>query len=176
MRTLQPATVANRNGFTLVELLVAVVIFALLTAIAVLNQGSFLPGWRLASGTRQVIADLQLVRAKAIAQNNPFRVVFDEADPTSYYVERWNATAGDWESYALYVRGTTVPPGTPVPQRLPEDIEIRNAGTTTVTFRPRGSADWAPANPTAVLLNHTALPPAATRQVVVSLSGMVTSS
>ena len=92
------------GGFSVLELLVVIGIGALLASYATLGQSSLLPHYRLSAATRQVVTDLRLLRAKAIAQNNRFRMVL-AANSNAYHAERFNAATNAWEPYALYGRG-----------------------------------------------------------------------
>ncbi|TMA52728.1 MAG: prepilin-type N-terminal cleavage/methylation domain-containing protein, partial [Deltaproteobacteria bacterium] len=64
------------EGFTLLELLVVVAMLGILGSLVSLQVAPLLSRTRLDRGARQVAADLQLVRMKAIAQNRRFRITF----------------------------------------------------------------------------------------------------
>ena len=64
------------GGFTLVELLTAMGLAGILMAIVVPQFMSLLPTIYLSSAARQVAADLQLARTRAISQNIQYAVAF----------------------------------------------------------------------------------------------------
>lgn len=76
-----------KRGFTLVEVLVAISLFAVLAGMAIPNLLALNPRFQLASAATQVSGDLRLSRMKAIAQKRKFRVTFT-ASSGNYQVER----------------------------------------------------------------------------------------
>ncbi len=117
---------AARRGFTLLELLVVLGLIAALSGIALPSAQRRLDGWRLAAAARQVVMDLKLARATAIAGGTTRRVRF-LIPGTVYQHERRGATG--------YER---VGPAT----RLPDGIDAVacSAGGDGFAFRPRGFA------------------------------------
>ena len=118
---------ADRNGFSLLELVVALCLAAVLTAAALLGYQRMLAGWRLNAAARQVVMDLKLARARAILDSATHRIRF-AVPGTSYQHERQRPS------------GTYAPSGPPI--QLPSDIEIvgcTGAGLG-LSFRPRGYA------------------------------------
>ena len=75
---------ANR-GFTVVEILVVFVVVAILVKISVPALTSWVPTLRLGSAARQIAADLQLARMRAISQNSSFTVTFNTGAGTYTY-------------------------------------------------------------------------------------------
>jgi Tfp pilus assembly protein FimT len=67
------------EGFTVIELMAAIGVAAVLIAIAMPKLLSVLPGLRLNDAARQVATDLQLARMRAIAQNNSNTVTFNSS-------------------------------------------------------------------------------------------------
>jgi type IV fimbrial biogenesis protein FimT len=66
----------RESGFTLVELMVTIAVFAILASIAIPTFMSLMPGMRLNGAARQVMTDLMAARMKAVKENNRFRVFF----------------------------------------------------------------------------------------------------
>lgn len=60
-------------GFTLIELMVAIGIGSILTAMAVPNFAEMREGYRLRAATYQVFAALQSARSEAVKRNNNYR-------------------------------------------------------------------------------------------------------
>ena len=73
-------TKRSERGFTVIELLTVVAIMLVITAIATPSFYYWLPTYRLSAGARQIAADLQLARMKAISQNTRYRLSFTAAN------------------------------------------------------------------------------------------------
>ncbi len=110
----------SERGFTVMELAVVIGLMAVISAIAMPSFISWLPSYRLSAGARQVAADLQLARMKAISQNTIYRLNFISG--TQYQLEK--------------DAGFTLESG---PFTLPEGITASPTGPTSV-FQPRGTA------------------------------------
>ena len=72
-------------GFTVVELIIALVVLTICLAMAVPNINTFASGYRLKEAAREVATDLQFTRLLAVKENKAFEVVFG---PNSYQVIR----------------------------------------------------------------------------------------
>ncbi len=115
------------RGFTLIELLTAMGIAGILMAIAIPQFMSWLPTINLGAGERQVAADLQFARTRAISQNTPYRVTVAAFPATSYTVE-------------VFTGGAYVTDRGPVP--LPQGITM-NAVSAAFNFTTAGTASSA---------------------------------
>ena len=73
----------NPRGFTIIELMVVMGIFAILTAIAVPQFNAMQPKFRLDGAARQVFSELMSARAKAVNENTTYTVTF----PNTYTVQ-----------------------------------------------------------------------------------------
>lgn len=76
----------KQSGFTLIEMMVVLAIFAIVAAIAIPNFMSLLPGMRLNGAARQVMGDLMAARMNAVKQNNRFRVFFNSPGTNQYQI------------------------------------------------------------------------------------------
>lgn len=144
---------ADGDGFSLLELLVALCLAAVLSGAALLGFPRLLAGWRLNAAARQVVMDLKLARARAILDSATHRVRF-AVPGTSYQHERQRPS------------GTYAPSGPTT--LLPSDIEIIGctAAGSGISFRPRG---YAGAFGTVALRNRDG----DQRAVVVDIAGRV---
>jgi Tfp pilus assembly protein FimT len=86
---------SKSRGTTLLDVLVATAIMLVLLAIGVPNMARLRSPYALAGATRQIAADLQATRQRAIARNVRYRINFDAAH-ASYTIER--EQAGNWVS------------------------------------------------------------------------------
>jgi len=121
-------TCKNRSegGFTVIELLAVIAIMLVITAIAIPSFYLWLPTYRLSAGARQIAADLQLARMKAISQNTSYRLRFTAED--TYEMQK---NDGVW----------AVAPGHGS-VKLPEGITVTNGiAFNTSEFQSRGTAN-----------------------------------
>lgn len=159
-----------QKGVTLMDLMVSITVMGIMTGVVGMNWG-LSHGLQLKSGTRQVMTDLRLARAKAIAQGTAFQVTFSSG-LGSYAVRRLvpGSSPAVWEDYALYGRGNgAITPGTPQPVDLPEGVTILTSET--ITFRPRGSATFCTDCTGQVQLTHPLVPEA--KRVTTFLNGLI---
>jgi prepilin-type N-terminal cleavage/methylation domain-containing protein len=66
----------DHSGFALVELIVALVVFAVLASIAVPAVTSWYPTYELRNAVRELQSNMQLVRLEAIRQNTNCTITF----------------------------------------------------------------------------------------------------
>ncbi|MBI2988540.1 MAG: GspH/FimT family pseudopilin [Deltaproteobacteria bacterium] len=108
------------QGFTVLELMVAMAIAMVVLGIAVPSFLSWLPTLRLSSAARQVATDLQVARMKAISQNASYTIAF-------------NTTTG------VYTYGSD---SRDIDQEYP-GISIQSVSPSNPVFTPRGTASAA---------------------------------
>ena len=107
----------NGNGFSMIELIVALAVMGIVAAIALPNWNSLLPSYALNNSTRQVQSELQNIKMRAAAENIGFQLA---------YLQGANGCAIQRDSTTL------------VTKPLAEGTTITKAGT--ILFSPRGTA------------------------------------
>jgi prepilin-type N-terminal cleavage/methylation domain-containing protein len=77
-------TRTNDSGFTLIELMMTVTVFAIVLGAAVPGLADMTGSMRLRQGLREVERELQAARLKAVSSNRPIRVRFNCPAAGSY--------------------------------------------------------------------------------------------
>ena len=131
------------GAFTLVELLVATVVFSVLAGIAVPQFIAFRPKNRLNGAARQVYSELMWARAKAVNENRTYVVTF----PTSYTIQIAGSTTRvvniqtDYSDVTLTSSASSVTFSSRGTTDVTPTITLTNSGgTKTVTLRITGTA------------------------------------
>jgi type IV fimbrial biogenesis protein FimT len=126
----------KQAGFSLIELMVAIAIFAIMSGIAIPNFISWLPDYRLRSAARDVVSCLQEAKMMAVKDNVRVVVIFNQF--TEIYTEFIDNVpiGGNWalDGTERIVRQVTVPAG----------IDI--VGAATIGFDGRGLSAGAAAS------------------------------
>lgn len=109
------------RGFTLIEIVFVLTIFAVLAAIALPNWGTLVPDYNLRGAARQVQSELHRIKSRAVSDNVSYQLVSSQTGD-NYTIKRAGATE--------------------VIKSLPDGVDIRNS--TTITFSSRGTATFTP--------------------------------
>ncbi len=142
-------------GFTMIELLVAIVVLAILAAIAIPGFSRWLPNYRLKSATRDIYSNMQLAKLGTVRANANWAIVFDTG-ANSYFVcsdrgpdDSWPTTADntiektvnltDYESGVGYGSGNATKNATTAGGALPGDNVSYTSPANVVVFNPRGT-------------------------------------
>ena len=72
----------SKSGFTMVEILVVIAIFAILSAIAIPNYFSYRPLHRARGAARQLFTELHYAKMKAVSENKKFQIQYDASNDT----------------------------------------------------------------------------------------------
>ncbi|TMB23279.1 MAG: hypothetical protein E6J59_02185 [Deltaproteobacteria bacterium] len=136
------------RGTTLLDVVIASGIMLVLLAVGVPNLSRLRSPYALAGATRQIAADLQATRLRAIARNASYRVNFDAAHG-SYTIER--SQAGSWvadsapQPLPSGAQLGTVSPGNPVfdtrgmlAAQVTVPVTVSGSGSRTVTVNVLG--------------------------------------
>jgi len=132
---------ADVCGFSIAEILVAIVVFGILAGIAVPQFVAFRPKNRLNGAARQVYSELMWARSKAVNDNSSYVVTF----PTSQTMQIAGSTTKTVNIQTEY-----------------SDVTLSSSAAT-ITFSSRGTTDVAP---TITLTN-----PGGTKTVNVRITG-----
>ena len=153
----------HNTGFTLLEVVIALTLLGILGAVLTLQLRPLLAQTRLHDATRQMVANLQYVRMKAVSQNCRLRVTFRPATP-DYVVDK--DEDGVWQRQLLHSHSAGVVAEAAIP--LPRDVRIASVNSGgDVIFLPRGVVDGG------ISITLGAVSGGETRRVVVNLAGRV---
>jgi type IV fimbrial biogenesis protein FimT len=85
---------SNSKGFTMMELLIVIVIFGIVTAMAVPNFLGWMSNYNLRAAADELFSNMQYARLNAVKDNSEWALVFDTTNGI-YYVCSDNGD-GDW--------------------------------------------------------------------------------
>lgn len=150
-------------GFTLLEVAIVLTLLSILIAILALQFRPLLAQTHLSDATRQMVANLQYVRMKAIAQNCRLRVTFRPTN-RDYIIDK--DEDGTWQRQLLHSHTEIEVPGATI--ALPRDVQIAavNSGGD-VIFLPRGAVDGG------IAITLGTMSGSNIKRVVVNLAGRV---
>lgn len=126
----------KNRGFTLVELIIVIAIAGIVLAIAAPNFTGYRQNTNLKEATRNLSADIQYWKQRAVAENRSYRISFDTAG-NSYSVLKREAPPG-----MAFKPLSEVDPGASNIDKSPADISpgvSLVAAPATVTMDPRGT-------------------------------------
>jgi len=124
---------SRESGFTLLELMVAMLLFGIICAIAVAPYRNYQTSQAHVNSTRRLVATLRNAQTRAVAEAVQYRVVIASGGK-SWQLSRANGSS--WTNVGAAVK----PSDTKITIR---DASFRQADgslTSTVVFYPRGSA------------------------------------
>lgn len=119
---------ADRAGFTIVEVLIAVAVIGVLAMMAMPTFGEWLQSQQLRAGAEAGLNGLQVARSEAIRRNLPVQIVFQEPN-TGWTVMEQPIPLGS----GTVAQTRAHEEGSPNAQ-----FTMSPAGATTVTFTPLG--------------------------------------
>jgi type IV fimbrial biogenesis protein FimT len=147
----------SERGFTLIELMVVVTIFAIGAALAVPSFATLLANYRVRSGSEAIINGLNLARAEAIRRNSPVSFTL-------------NAAGSGWTV-------AQVAPAADIQTRTNNESPGAAAGSSnaslTVAFLPNGLVDTAAAPRLEQITVTSAVAGTETRQINIFGGGLI---
>ncbi|OPY04950.1 MAG: hypothetical protein A4E67_02147 [Syntrophaceae bacterium PtaB.Bin038] len=85
--------IPTRSGFTLVELVLALLFFAIVTAIALPSLRGYIENTKLKAAARQIVSDMAEGQQRAKAENAQYRITLMLDPANTYTLERVTAPA-----------------------------------------------------------------------------------
>jgi len=87
------SVISTRSGFTLIELVLALLFFAIATAIALPSFRGYIENTKLKAAARQIVSDMAEAQQRAKAENAQYRITLSLDPANTYTVERVTAPA-----------------------------------------------------------------------------------
>jgi prepilin-type N-terminal cleavage/methylation domain-containing protein len=88
----------KRNGFSLIEMVIAMAILAILSTIAVFSWQRYVINANLRTATRELEADIFLIKERAVSERIYYRITLN-VGANNYTIDQGGAAAGD--AYAV---------------------------------------------------------------------------
>jgi prepilin-type N-terminal cleavage/methylation domain-containing protein len=156
----------KETGFTLVEMMIVVAVFAVMAAIAIPTFMSLLPGMRLNDAARDIFVALNQARMGAAAKNTAGNVRLDTGTSWTAWLDDGSAGINYWYN------GNTTPPDTLIKEGTTESgVTISYDKGNTYAFNSRGlPAVGTPAGIRTITLTNSE---GDTRQIQINALGSV---
>ncbi len=111
----------KKNGVTLIELIIVMVIIAIGATFVVPAIGSWIPNYRLKGAARDIVSILRVAQMKAVSANMEYRVKFDQS--AGSYILQYRTTAGG--SWINDGEEKKLPSGIQIVDLEPDDFEAQ---------------------------------------------------
>ena len=85
--------IVSKGGFTLIELMLALFFFAIVTAIAIPAFRGYIDNTRLKAAARQIMSDITDVQLRAKSENAQYRITLNVDPANTYALDRVTAPA-----------------------------------------------------------------------------------
>jgi prepilin-type N-terminal cleavage/methylation domain-containing protein len=138
---------ATRDGFSMIELMVVVIIIGLISGIAMVSWEAILPNQKFNSAVRKLSEVLHGTRSEAIARSREFQIWYD-LDNDSYRVRTPFRMGGglvhtdDEEEDRLWTDETELGPEGIDILEVRVDDQVYSQGTVYVRFDPLGASSY----------------------------------
>ena len=145
--------IGTKNGFSLIEMIIAVAILAVLSGAAVTVYVGMKPSISLSGATRQIMGDFMWARMRAVSQNNEFKIFF--LDDHRYQILDDDNNNGNIDSSELTVTKDI----------QDEYYDVTFTSTANPIFQPRGNA----APTSTITITNSIM----TKTVIIAITGRV---
>ena len=133
MTSIRGARGRAESGFTLMELMVVLVVFAIVTAIGLPGLNKFLRSVELSGTVSRMATSLRVIRQRAVTENNNYVAVLGANDNIAW----WDDDDNDGVMDNTEKRGENAP----IPSWVTVTPDVGNPfASDTLTFLPNGSA------------------------------------
>src|SRR5450631_1543968 len=111
--------IMRTSGFTLIELMITLAIFAFLTFLAGPMYADFMGNTQIRTAAENTLTGVRLAQTTAVRNNRPAKFVLDTSATGGWAVYPWNEDAGDFDPTAVqryrWLEGASNTFATPTP-------------------------------------------------------------
>ena len=120
----------KESGFTLVEVMIVIAVFGIMSAIAIPSFMSLLPGMRLNGSARDIFVTMNLARMQAVAKNSTGNIKFNSATTYTAWVD--NPLSGtqyalDGNGVDTLIKNGSTETGVTISHNIPYDTFAYNS-------------------------------------------------
>ncbi len=119
------ALFGGRDGFTMIELLVVMVLIGIIMAMSVTGFSYYQAGRALNTAERELTTEIRDAQSMAVATGNKYRLDFSDPSRTLYKLQYWNGSG--WTDASNH--------------HLPGGVEFDSASIGAIDFYARGNSD-----------------------------------
>lgn len=138
--------ILRENGFTLLELIIVIALIGIISGIAAPQVSGIIPGYRVKSGSQQIVSEMLLLRMRAINENRRHRIIFGSPDKSNYKIQQDGNKDGDYsDSVDTVIKTAALPVGVVFDTNASKGISGDPMCSDAICFGTDNAVDFTPA-------------------------------
>lgn len=137
--------ISRENGFTLIELIIVIALIGIISGIAAPQVSGIVPGYRVKSGSQQIVSEMMLLKMRAINENRRHRIVFGSPDNSHYKIQQDGNKDGDYsDSVDTVIKTEALPTGVVFDTNASKRTSGEAMCSDAICFGPDNAVDFTP--------------------------------